>query len=62
MPFWMLRVISWMPGRGELRHVGLPIMKYFTKVTEIGEPTEANALLGTPSTTVRAWSEARRAS
>jgi len=37
-------------------------MKYFTKVKEIGEPIEANALLGTPSTTVRAWSETRRTS
>jgi len=62
MPFWMLRVISWMPGRGELRHVGLPIMKYFSKVKEIGKPIEANALLGAPSTTVRAWSETRKAS
>jgi len=62
MSFRMLRVISWMPGRGELRHVGLPVMKYFTKVQEIGEPFEANALLGTPSTTVRAWSEKRKAS
>jgi uncharacterized protein YbjT (DUF2867 family) len=61
MPFWMLRLISWMPGRGELRHVGLPIMKYFTKVTEIGDASEANELLGAPTTTVRAWSEARMA-
>jgi hypothetical protein len=27
----------------------------------LGEPTEANALLGAPSTTVRAWSETRKA-
>ena len=60
MPFWLLRVISWMPGRGALRHVGLPIMKYFTKVKEVGSATEANALLGAPTTTVRAWSEARK--
>jgi uncharacterized protein YbjT (DUF2867 family) len=60
MPFWLLRVISWMPGRGELRHVGLPIMQYFTKVKEIGDATEANELLGAPTTTVREWSEARR--
>jgi nucleoside-diphosphate-sugar epimerase len=55
-----VRVISWMPGRGLLRNVGLPIMQYFTKVEEIGSPSEANALLGAPATTVRAWSEAQR--
>jgi len=59
MPFWALRLISWMPGNGELRRVGLPIMRYFTKVKEIGDAAEANALLGAPMTTVHAWSEAR---
>lgn len=62
MPFWLLRILSWLPGRGELRRVGLPIMRYFTKVTEIGDATEANALFGAPTTTVEAWSTARTAS
>ena len=59
VPFWVLRVLSWMPGRSELRHVGLPIMRYFTKVEEIGDAGEADALLGAPATTVREWSAAR---
>ncbi len=59
VPFWLLRLMSWMPGRGELRHVGLPIMQYFTQVKEIGDAAEANALLGAPATTLQAWSEAR---
>jgi len=37
-------------------------MKYFQKVHEVGEPTEANALLGAPSTTLKAWSEVWAAS
>ncbi|MBK8975936.1 MAG: NAD(P)H-binding protein [Planctomycetes bacterium] len=59
VPFWLLRLMSWMPGRAELRHVGLPIMRYFTKVREIGDAAEANALLGAAATTLRAWSAAR---
>jgi len=61
VPFWVLRLMSWMPARSELRNVGLPIMRYFTRVREIGDASEANALLGAPTTTLRAWSRARAA-
>ena len=59
-PFWLLQVMSWFPGKDELRNVGLPIMKYFAKVSEIGDAAEANALLGAPQMTVHAWCEARK--
>ncbi len=57
VPWGVLRVMSWMPGRSELRRVGLPIMRYFSQVEESGDAAEANALLGAPSTTLRDWSE-----
>lgn len=61
IPFWVLRLMSWMPGRSELRNVGLPIMRYFAQAQEIGDAGEANALVGAPTTTLRAWSRARAA-
>ena len=60
VPFPILTLMSWMPGRAELRHAGLPIMKYFSKVTELGSADECNRLLGKPESPVRAWCEARR--
>jgi uncharacterized protein YbjT (DUF2867 family) len=62
MPFWLLWLMLWLPrGGAMLRNVGLPIMLYFSKVAkEIGAATEANAILGAPTTTVNAWSELHR--
>jgi len=57
-PFWLLWIVSWMPGNGMLRNVGLPIMKYFSKVKEGGDAAEANELLGAPTMTVESWSKA----
>jgi uncharacterized protein YbjT (DUF2867 family) len=37
------------------------MMAYFEKVGEMGEPAEANELLGAPPTTLDAWLERRRA-
>jgi hypothetical protein len=34
-------------------------MRYFSKVTEIGEPDEANQLLGAPSITLEQWCRQR---
>lgn len=59
LPFWLLSLVALMPGRTELRNVGLPIMRYFSRVTEVGDPTEANALLGAPTTTLSQWCRAR---
>ncbi|MCA9519711.1 MAG: NAD(P)H-binding protein [Myxococcales bacterium] len=61
VPFFVLRLLSLFPGRRELRRVGLPIMRYFSKVHEIGSPDEANDLLGAPTTTVDQWCRSRRA-
>lgn len=54
-PFWLLQIMAFLPGGRELRRVALPLMRYFSKVPESGDPTEANAMLGAPSTTIEAW-------
>jgi uncharacterized protein YbjT (DUF2867 family) len=55
VPFWILQIMALLPSHRELRRVGLPLMRYFSKVAEVGDPTEANAMLGAPATTVEAW-------
>lgn len=61
VPFLILWLMSRMPGRQELRNVGYPIMRYFSKVQETGDPAEANELLGAPTTTLEQWCAAQRA-
>lgn len=60
VPFLVLRLISLLPGRRELRRVGLPIMRYFSRVREVGSPDEANRLLGAPCITLDLWCRQRR--
>jgi uncharacterized protein YbjT (DUF2867 family) len=57
-PFWVLTIISWFPGNKMLRKVGLPFMRYFSNVKELGDGKVANEILGAPKTTVREWCEA----
>jgi uncharacterized protein YbjT (DUF2867 family) len=59
VPLWILSVVALFPGREQLRRVGVPIMRYFSKVSEIGEPDEANQILGAPSTTLEQWCRQR---
>jgi uncharacterized protein YbjT (DUF2867 family) len=55
VPFFILSLVALAPSRKRLREVGLPLMRYFSRVTEIGDPMEANTLLGAPTTTLAAW-------
>jgi uncharacterized protein YbjT (DUF2867 family) len=55
VPFWILSLVALLPSKRKLRQVGLPIMRYFSKVAEIGDPSEANAILGAPTTTLTEW-------
>lgn len=59
IPFWLLSVVSLFPGKQKLRRVGLPIMRYFSKVSEIGDSAEADQLLGAPTTTLEQWCRER---
>lgn len=61
VPFWLMRVVSWFPGKEHLRKVGLPWMEYFEKVRELGDEediAEANKVLGAATVTVKDWCEA----
>jgi hypothetical protein len=60
LPFWLVWLVSRIPSRKELRQVGYPLMRYFSKVQETGSPAEANELLGAPSTTLTEWCEKRK--
>jgi uncharacterized protein YbjT (DUF2867 family) len=58
-PFWMLQIMALLPGARDLRRIALPLMRYFSKVPEAGDPAEANAMLGAPTTTLEAWCRQR---
>jgi hypothetical protein len=36
------------------------MMAYFDKAGELGDPTEANQILGAPKTTLDAWMEQKK--
>jgi len=55
VPFWILSIMALFPGRERLRRVGLPLMRYFSQVSESGDGAEANELLGAPTTTLDEW-------
>ena len=54
MPYWLLRLIAWLSGNGELR-AGVDMVSYLERVGERGDPAEANAILGAPRVTLDEW-------
>ncbi len=60
MPFWLVKVLSFITRNRELGFAGR-LMSYFEKVSEIGDPEEANHILGAPTTTLNEWIEKRKA-
>jgi len=54
VPFWMAAMIASLSRNQELKAV-LPFFRYSEKVAEEGDPAEANALLGAPTTTLEQW-------
>lgn len=54
MPIWKAKLIGLVTGNRRLRSAA-SLMAYFEKVDEPGDPTEANDLLGAPTTTLEAW-------
>jgi hypothetical protein len=51
---WQALLIAKLTGRDGLAYVAR-LVKYFDKVGELGDPSEANALFGAPSITLDAW-------
>ena len=60
MPAWMLSLIGTVTRDATIKDMAT-FMKYMEKLEEAGSPMEANALLGTPSTTLTQWLQAQEA-
>jgi uncharacterized protein YbjT (DUF2867 family) len=58
LPVWLARVVAVLMSREGLKFVSR-LISYYDKVGEIGDPTEANELLGAPSITLNAWCRMR---
>ena len=61
VPFWFMRLFSWVSGKAEIRTTVIPLFEYFHKVRELGNEAdiaEANSVIGAPTITVQAWCEA----
>lgn len=54
IPFWLASLIGKASFNAELQFI-TELMRYFEKVGEGGDPTEANKLLGAPKTTLEQW-------
>jgi uncharacterized protein YbjT (DUF2867 family) len=54
LKLWQARLIAKLTGREGLALVS-SLIAYFDRVGESGDPTEANALFGAPSTTLDEW-------
>ncbi|MCL4250123.1 MAG: NAD(P)H-binding protein [Anaerolineae bacterium] len=59
MPLFLARLMAAVTGNQMLKFAA-GLMDYFRKVGEPGDPTEANELLGAPTTTLDAWIAQRR--
>ena len=60
MPVCLARVIGTLTRNDGLKFASR-LMAYFDKVGELGDPTEANQILGAPTTTLDIWLERRKA-
>ena len=59
MPIWLAKVIGVLTGNKMLRFAA-GLMGYFDKIGEMGDPTEANAILGAPAITLDEWMKQRQ--
>jgi len=60
IPLWLMSVVDTL-FLGRKMHRTLQIMQVLQRSGEFGDPSEANRLLGAPTTTLRAWCEQQRA-
>jgi NADH dehydrogenase len=59
MPLWLAKLLGMLTGNKMLKFAA-GLMAYFDKTAEVGDSSEANAVLGPPRTTLDAWLEARK--
>jgi uncharacterized protein YbjT (DUF2867 family) len=60
MPVWLVRLMATLM-HNDMMKLGADMADYFDRVGELGDPSEANRLLGAPATTLDAWLESRKA-
>jgi uncharacterized protein YbjT (DUF2867 family) len=56
LPAWMAKLLGLLTRHDQLKFA-VSLMAYFDKVSELGDPTEANQLLGEPTITLDAWTK-----
>ena len=56
VPFGVLSFFAFITFSKQLKQV-LPLMRYFEKAGELGDPAEADEILGTPQITLEEWSK-----
>ncbi len=54
MPYWLARLVARLSGNAEMRK-GVAMVSYLEKVGELGDASEANAVLGAPQITLDQW-------
>jgi uncharacterized protein YbjT (DUF2867 family) len=59
MPVWLVRLMAALM-RNDMMKFGADLAAYFDRVGELGDPTEANDLLGAPSITLDEWIEHKK--
>ena len=59
VPVWVIKLMATVTRNARLKDVA-NLMAYYENFVEDCDPTEANQLLGAPTTTLQQWSEARR--
>lgn len=60
MPVWMAKTLAAVTRNAELRY-GARLMGYFDKIGEMGDPGEANMILGAPTTHLDDWISLQKA-
>jgi uncharacterized protein YbjT (DUF2867 family) len=60
MPVWLVKLMA-VAMRNDLMKLGADLGGYFDRVGELGDPTEANELLGAPALTLDEWLARRKA-
>ncbi|MEJ2556007.1 MAG: NAD(P)H-binding protein [Anaerolineae bacterium] len=60
MPIWLAKVMALLT-RNQMLKFASDLMAYFDRIGEMGDPTEANQLLGAPTITLDEWIKGRQA-
>lgn len=59
IPLWKVKVLATISRRATLKRI-IPFMKYMGSTPDLGDPAEANALLGAPTVRFVEWCEEQR--